>query len=147
MNEPMAPSPNCVALAKQFEGCRLEQYLCPAGKVTIGYGHTGFDVTEGMVIDQAKAEEFLMEDLADAAKYVNRLVIPQLNQNQFDACVDFVFNCGAGNFEKSTLLKKLNAQDWAGASLEFGRWIKSLGKELPGLIKRRAAEVELFNKE
>ena len=142
----MNVSPNCAAITKQFEGCQLEAYQCPAGKWTVGYGHTGPDVYKGLKIDQARADQLLMLDLQSAQNTVNNLVEPQISQNQFDALCDFVFNVGAGNFGTSTLLKKVNAQDYAGALQEFPKWNKGGGKVLPGLTKRRAAEAELFAK-
>ena len=143
----MTVSANCAAITKKFEGCRLDPYVCPAGKLTIGYGHTGADVKEGMRIDQAKADQFLMSDLASAQNTVNAMVEVPLNQNQFDALCDFVFNCGAGNFKSSTLLKLINQKKFDEAKLEFARWNKGGGKVLPGLVARRAAEAALFVKE
>jgi lysozyme len=135
-------------LTKVSEGERLKAYLCPAGRLTIGYGHTGPDVTEGMVIDEAKAEALLAADLAHAGEGVTRAVKVALNDNQYAALCDFVFNLGAGAFGGSTLLKKLNAGDYAGAAEEFLKWDKAtvngVKKALPGLTKRRAAEKVLF---
>lgn len=142
----MNVSPNCATITKQFEGCKLEAYKCPAEKWTIGYGHTGPDVYEKLKIDQARADQLLMLDLQSAQSTVNNLVEPQITQNQFDALCDFVFNCGAGNFKSSTLLKLVNEKKFDEAALEFGKWTKGGGKVLPGLVKRRAAEAELFSK-
>jgi len=142
----MSVSPNCAAITKQYEGCRLMAYLCPAEKWTIGYGHTGPDVYEGLTIDQSRADQLLMLDLIGAQNTVNNLLEVQLNQNQFDALCDFVFNCGAGNFKSSTLLKLVNQKNFEEAAKEFAKWTKGGGKVLPGLVKRRAAEAELFSK-
>jgi len=139
-------SASALDLAKQFEGCRLEAYLCPAEKWTVGYGHTGPDVYKGLTISQDRAEQLLKLDMQGAQSTVNNMVEPQINQNQFDALCDFVYNCGAGNFQSSTLLKLVNAKDFKGAKDEFGKWTKGGGKVLPGLTKRRAAEAELFAK-
>lgn len=147
MKNIMVPSANCAAITKEFEGCKLATYICPAGKLTIGYGHTGPDVTEGMTITQEQADDLLMKDLTVAAKPINLFVSQELTQNQFDALCDFVYNCGSGNFLHSTLLKCVNRADWPGAILEFGKWTKAAGKELPGLVKRRAAEAALFARE
>ena len=84
-------------------------------------------------------------DNAEAA--INGRVTVPLTQPQFDALVSFVFNVGAGAFRKSTLLKKLNAGDYAEATAEFPRWVKGGGKTLPGLVVRRAAEMLLFGSE
>jgi lysozyme len=146
MMKRMSVSSNCTAITKQFEGCKLEAYLCPAEKWTIGYGHTGPEVHQGLKIDQARADQYLLIDIQGAQSTVNNLVAVQLNQNQFDALCDFVFNCGAGNFQQSTLLKLVNEKKFAEAALEFGKWTKGGGKVLPGLVKRRAAEAELFSK-
>jgi len=142
----MNVSLNCAAITKQFEGCKLEAYKCPAEKWTIGYGHTGPDVYDKLKIDQARADYLLMLDLQSAQNTVNNMVEPQINQNQFDALCDFVFNCGAGNFQHSTLLKLVNDKKFDDAVLEFSKWTKGGGKVLPGLVKRRAAEAELFSK-
>lgn len=130
-------------IVKEFEGLRLEAYKCPADVWTIGYGHTR-GVIPGDVITEKEAEIFLAEDLEDAESAVNEYVEVKLNQNQFDALVSFVYNLGAGNFKSSTLLRKLNAGDYLGAANEFKRWNKAGGKVLNGLVRRRAAECNLF---
>lgn len=113
---------------------------------TIGWGHTGPEVHEGLTINLSHAEKLLAQDLLSAERSVNRYTEAELNQNQFDALVSFVFNCGVGNFSTSTLLKKLNDKDYAGAAKEFERWNKSKGKVLGGLTRRRKMEAELFSK-
>lgn len=125
------------------EGLRLEAYLCPAGVWTIGYGHTK-GAKPGMTITRQRAEALLKEDLLTAENTVNRLYL-KLNQNQFDALVSFVFNVGSGNFLRSTLLKKIqaNANDPAIAA-EFNKWNRGGGRVLPGLVKRRQQEAELY---
>ena len=95
-------------LIKEFEGCQLEAYLCPAGVPTIGYGHTR-SAKLGQIISQADADALHREDLADSEDAVDRLVTAQINDNQFSALVSFTFNIGAGAFERSTLLSMLNA--------------------------------------
>lgn len=130
-------------IVKEFEGLRLEAYKCPADAWTIGYGHT-LGVIPGDVITEKEAEILLAEDLEDAESAVNEYVKVKLNQNQFDALVSFVYNLGAGNFKSSTLLRKLNAGDYLGAANEFKRWNKAGGKVLNGLVRRRAAECNLF---
>lgn len=131
-------------LIQSFEGCKLNAYVCPAGVLTIGWGHTGKDVTPGQCISQARADELLAQDLAPRERDVERLVKVPLTQHQFDALVSFVYNLGAGALAGSTLLKKLNAGNYAGAADEFLKWNKAGGKVLPGLSRRRAAERELF---
>jgi len=140
-------SKNGLHLTENFEGLRLTAYPDPATNGdpwTIGYGHTGTEVHQGMTITQEQAEEFLMQDVQKAVQTVNSKVHTDLTQNEFDALVDFVFNCGAGNFAGSTLLRKINAGDMEGAALEFEKWTHADGKVMAGLIKRRHAEAVLF---
>lgn len=133
-----------IELIKRHEGCVLKAYRCPAGVMTIGYGHTG-DVRPGMVISANKALEYLRRDLNIAEACVNAAIVTPLTQNQFDALCSLVYNVGCGAFLRSTLLKKIkvNPSDEAIGD-EFKRWVCSSGKTLPGLIKRRAAESELY---
>lgn len=132
-----------IELIKNSESCRLEAYLCPAQIPTIAYGKTK-GVKLGMKISQSQAEEFLRQDLAEFEEGVKKLVKVPLTDNQFSALVSFSYNLGLGALSKSTLLKKLNAKDYAGAATEFKRWVRGGGKVLPGLVKRRAAEKALF---
>ena len=131
------------ALIREFEGLRLEAYKCPAGVLTIGYGHTS-GVKEGMSITEAEAEQLLDADVESAAAQVKSAVKVELNANQLDALIDFVFNLGIGNLRSSTLLKKLNARDYSGAAEEFSKWIYSGKTVLPGLVRRREIEKQLF---
>lgn len=133
-------------LIMSFEGCRLEAYLDAANIWTIGYGHTGSDVHRGLKISDDRAEELLREDLAQAEAAVNKLVTMPLTQGQFDALVSFVFNVGAGAFGRSTLLKRLNADDFPAAVEQFDRWVYADGRKLRGLVSRRKTEAELFGK-
>lgn len=130
----------------KHEGCKLKAYVCPAGVLTIGYGHTGKDVKAGMEITQAEAERLLLSDMDKFCAAVERLVKVKLSDNQFAALVSLCFNIGDGAFGKSTLLKKLNAGDIIGATQEFPKWNKGGGKVLPGLVKRREDEQRLFIK-
>ena len=135
-------SQNGVNLIKSFEGCYTRAYWDKWGKVwTIGYGHTGKDVYSGLVISEQQAENLLKQDLKRFEGYVNnRKYVPQkLNQNQFDALVSFSYNCGQGNLKK--LVGKRNLSQIANELLEYN---KSKGKELKGLVRRRAAERQLF---
>lgn len=131
-------------LIKKFEGLRLKAYICPAGVLTIGYGSTGAHVKPGMVITAAEAEALLIKDLARFENAINRLVKVPLNQNQFDALASFIFNIGIGAFEKSTLLRLLNAKDYLKAADQFGRWTRGGGVVLEGLVRRRREEKNLF---
>lgn len=132
-----------IDLIKGFEGLRLEAYLCQAGIPTIGYGHTR-GVKLGQTITQEQADSFLLEDIHEFELAIQRLVYASITQNQFDALVSFTFNVGIGNLKKSTLLKKLNAKDIAGAANEFNKWIYAGGKKSKGLAKRRDKERLLF---
>ena len=140
-------SKNGLHLTENFEGLRLTAYPDPATNGdpwTIGYGHTGAEVHQGMTVTQEQAEEFLMQDVQKAVQTVNSKVHTDLTQNEFESLVDFVFNVGAGNFAGSTLLRKINAGDMEGAALEFEKWTHADGKVMAGLIKRRHAEAVLF---
>jgi lysozyme len=134
-------------LIKSFEGFRAIAYICPAGVPTIGYGTTrinGSRVKEGMKITSDEAEVFLEQDLKVFEDAINHNVLVEINQNQFDALVSFVYNVGIANFKKSTLLKKLNKGDYEEASNQLLRWTRAGGKVLNGLVRRREAEKELF---
>jgi lysozyme len=160
-------------LLKKAEGLELEAYPDPAsplGKAcqakklpmrryreitgwqnlkgdpwTIGYGHTGADVTPGKKITQSEADDLKRKDLAKFEQGVTNLVKVPVNENQFSALVSIAYNIGLGNLGSSTLLKKLNAKDYAGASAQFAAWNKAQGQILPGLVKRRADEAKLFD--
>jgi len=148
----MTASQNCINLIKMFEGYKPKAYLCPAGVPTIGYGSTmystGLKVKLGDTINEQQANELLMWELRNKAFSLHEL---HLNQNQFDACLSFVFNLGIGAFAKSTLKKKIlaNRQD-ATIKAEFMKWNKARvgGQliELKGLTRRRNAEAELYFK-
>ena len=130
-------------LIKQFEGLYLKAYSCPAGVPTIGYGHTA-GVAMGQSITQQQADDYLRRDVRQFERAVSRLVRVPLTQGQFDALVSFAFNLGEGALAQSTLLRLLNAGDYAGAAAQLDRWNKAGGRVLPGLVRRRAAERALF---
>lgn len=132
-------------LIKEFEGLRLQAYLCPAKVWTIGYGHTR-TVERGDVISQARAEALLAEDVAWVKDCVDVNVEVRLNANQVAALYSFIYNIGATAFFKSTMLRKLNKSDYEGAASEFKRWNKGGGVRLNGLVRRRVAEANLFRK-
>lgn len=141
----MKTGTNGINLIKSFEGLRLHAYRCPAGVWTIGYGHTK-GVKKGDMITELKAETLLIIDLQSFEYTINKLVKVPLTQEQFDSLASFVFNVGSANFQKSTLLRKLNNKDYNGAANEFGKWKYANKKVLPGLVKRREAEKNLFLK-
>lgn len=135
-----------VNLIKESEGLRLKAYLPTRDDVwTIGYGHTK-TAKPGMVITEKGAEELLKHDLAWVEAALKKHVKVPLTQNQYDALASFVYNLGATNFKRSTLLKKLNKKDYKGAADELLRWNKQKGKVLRGLTKRRQEERTLFLK-
>ena len=140
----MKTSPKGLALTEQFEGLSLTAYQDVVGVWTNGYGNT-HGVVPGSTITLDTAKLDLVNNIGEAETAVNQMVTVPLNQNQFDALVDFVFNLGAGNFKSSTLLRKLNLGDYAGASLELPKWDLAGGKVVQGLLRRRLAEQELFN--
>ena len=139
----MKTSARGIALIEQFEGCKLKAYKCPAGIWTIGIGHT-LNVHEGDVITQKKAENLLAIDLAATEISVERNVKGKIAQEMFDALVSLTFNIGIGHFVSSTVLRELNSCDYAAAADGFTLWNKGGGKVLPGLVKRRSAERQLF---
>lgn len=143
----MTPSENCESLTQSFESCSLVAYHGaddPENVWTIGWGET-IGVYQGMTCTQEWADSELLKDLTHAGLIVSRYVDVALNQNQFDALCDFVYNEGEGNFCHSTLLKRLNAGDFAGASAQFLVWDYANGQQSAGLERRRKAEQTLFN--
>ena len=144
----MKTSPSGLELIKEFEGLRLKAYKCPAAVWTVGFGHTSAAgdpvVTSGLVITKAEAEEILKCDLVQYEDAVRKLVKVVLTQSQFDALVSFTYNVGEAQFSRSTLLKRINAGRFDEVPAEFMKWIKGGGRELPGLVRRRRAEVKLW---
>ena len=131
-------------LVKRWEGCKLSAYLCPANVWTVGYGATGPDVRQGVVWTQEKAESRLRSDLSGFGARVDALVLVDLSAPQMASLAALAYNIGINAFRASTLLRKLNAGDYAGAAKEFDKWIRGGGRVLPGLVKRRADERALF---
>lgn len=139
----MKTSERGLALIRQFEGLRLSAYQDSVGVWTIGYGTTR-GVKPGQVITKSEADALLRADVQRFEVEVSRLVNVPVSQNQWDALISFTYNLGAANLESSTLLRLLNAGDYAGAAEQFPRWNKAGGKALKGLVSRRAAERALF---
>ena len=146
----MKTSQKAQEFIKRHELLRLKAYLCPAGVPTIGWGSTK-GVAMGMTITQEQAQARFEADLSAAEAAVEKLVDVPLTQGQFDALVSFVFNVGASNLAKSTLLRLLNDGRPATASMQFPMWCHArdpkTGKlvALPGLVKRRAEEKAMFD--
>lgn len=131
-----------IDVIKNFEGCQLVAYKCPAGVCTIGYGST-CGVTLGQKITLQEAEALLLKDLERFEENINNKKLC-LTQGQYDALVSFSFNVGIYALNRSTLLQKLKDGDINGAANEFLRWNKAGGRVLLGLVSRRKAERKLF---
>jgi len=138
-------------LCKRFEGFRAKPYLCPAGIPTIGYGSThyadGKKVTlNDSSISQEAANDLLMYELQHTylTGALRNCPVLATNERKCNAIVDFCYNLGVGRLQTSTLKRKINAQDWDGAKEQLMLWTKGGGKVLPGLLKRRQAEVTLL---
>lgn len=141
----MAWQPLAAKMVKEFEGCKLKAYLCPAGIATIGWGTTGPDVRLGMVWTQEQADERLLDDLSDFGDAVAKLVkTAPTTAHQWGALVSFAYNVGSDALRRSTLLRKHLEGDYAGAQAEFARWNKAGGKTLRGLTRRRKAEADMY---
>ena len=145
----MKASSGCIALIKAFEGFVPHPYQCPAGIWTIGYGSTRY--ADGKPVGQndkpiteTQAAEIVKQTLVQYEDCVNRYVTAPLNQQQFDALVDFAYNAGAQNLRTSNLLRYLNTGNYSAASQQFGKWVNGGGVRLSGLVKRREAERKLF---
>jgi len=135
--------PRGLELVKRYEQLRLRAYLpTPEDVPTIGWGHTR-GVALGLTCTPEQADVWLVEDLADAMSAVDEVPV-QLTQNQYDALVSFVFNCGTGAFRASTMRRLLDGGHYGLAAEQFARWNKQKGKVLNGLTKRRAEEAALF---
>ena len=130
-------------LIKVSEGLRLESYLCPANKWTIGYGHTS-TAHKSMKITEKQANKLLVKDLKWVKDTVDNSIGVELTTGQLEAVYSLVYNIGGSAWRKSTLLRKLNRRDYAGAAAEFNRWNKGGGQVLTGLVIRREAETKLF---
>jgi lysozyme len=146
----MRTSETMQEMIRNFEGLCLKAMRCPAGVLTIGYGHTGSDVKEGMTITKSRANEILSSDLSKFETSLNNMLTAAkvtLKQNQFDALISFVFNLGVGTLQRSTLWRKLKANpNDTTIPNEFRRYVYAAGKVLPGLVKRRDAEAKYYAK-
>jgi len=140
----------CIDLIISFEGIKLSPYVCPAGVVTIGAGTTryynGVKVSmSDLPITKEKAIEYLMHDLHQFELAVDAMAVDTVTQNQFNALVSFAYNLGSNALKGSTLLKKVNANpNDPTIAAEFAKWVNAGGKKLKGLVRRRAAESELY---
>ena len=145
----MKTSQRGLALIAEFEGLELKAYPDPGTggePFTIGYGHTG-GVKLGDTCTKAQALEWLAEDVVEAEEAIEKYVKVDLSQDQFDALVSFIFNCGAGNFKNSTMLSMINRGEFENAAAQFVRWNRAAGNVMVGLTRRRMAESSLFQSE
>lgn len=134
-----------VSLVKEHEGLRTAAYIDPVGIPTICYGHTGPEVRLGLRYTAAKCEVILLNDIATHRKGLAKCVHVPLTRNQWDGLTSFAFNVGVSKACRSTMVRKVNAGDIAGASAEFPKWRYAGGQALPGLITRRRNERALFD--
>ncbi|MEL6494093.1 MAG: lysozyme [Cyanobacteria bacterium J06623_7] len=144
-SEAMKISAKGVALIKRWEGCRLTAYQCSAHVWTIGYGHTQ-GVKRGDKITRRQAERLFLTDIPVYEQIIHQHVTVELNQNQFDALVSFVYNVGETAFKNSTLLKLLNQSKYDKAAKQLFRWVRAGGRRIEGLANRRNEEYQLFTK-
>lgn len=140
----LKPSEECVKLIEEFEGFRSEAYQDSVGVWTIGFGSTR-GVKPGDTITHHEAKERMLEELDRYYATAIRIHVKvPVTQSMFDSMCSFCYNVGQGNFSNSTLLKKLNKEDYQGSSEEFTKWVYAGGKQLAGLVRRRKAERALF---
>jgi lysozyme len=139
--DPLSPA---VRIIKKYEGCRLTAYRDPVGIWTIGYGQTA-GVHQGMVITQAEADADLLKEITQRANFVNKVVTAGINDNELCALISFCYNVGNGALQRSSLLRKLNADyPREEVAAEFLKWDRAGGKVLLGLTRRRRSERLLF---
>ena len=143
--EQMKISNKGIALIREFEGCRLQSYRCSAGVWTIGYGHTGKDIKEGMTITQQEADDWLIVDCNRVLQMLRDTLRVPIRQNQLDALVSLGFNIGTEALRKSTLMSLVNRNpDDLNIPEQFDRWVYASGKVVNGLVRRRKAEGRLY---
>lgn len=138
-----------ISVMHEFEGLKLDAYLCPANVPTIGWGNTRYEdgtpVKMGESISRERADELFKNIAENFSLGVKKLVSTELSENQFSSLVCFAYNVGLANLGRSTLLKKVNANpNDPSIREEFLRWNKAGGKELAGLTRRRKAEADLY---
>jgi lysozyme len=148
----MKASQNAIELIKRFEGCRYNPYRDSVGLWTVGYGHLigdGKSLPSGYnrVFTQKEIDDLLVNDFTRFESGINMLIRVPLSQNKFDALCSFCYNLGMGTFQKSTLLKDINASMWDAAANDILKFHFAGGVSIPGLVKRRQAEHDLFIKE
>ena len=144
-SNPTRTSQDGIDLIKSFEGLELTSYIDAVGVLTIGYGHTGSDVYQGQVITEQQAEDLLKKDLQRFEKDVSRLIEVPFTQHEYDATVSFTYNVGSGALTDSTFRRRINRGDNKELCFreEFPKWVNGNNGPLPGLVRRREAEIEL----
>lgn len=138
---------NAIDLIKKYEGFRPQSYQDSVGVWTIGYGTTrinGQPVKAGMTITEDRALELVRAEVNKLWTNIESILTVRLNENQMNALVDFAYNLGFNALKTSTLMRYVNQSKFEQAALEFGKWVYAGGKVLPGLVKRREAEKQLF---
>jgi lysozyme len=140
----MQHSQTATTMIEGFEGLRLTAYQDQGGVWTVGFGHTGPEVVEGLTITLDQANGLMNADITKFDDYLNKVVTVPLNQNQFDALISLTYNIGDGHFQSSTVLRKLLLEDYSGAADAFLMWNKIAGNVSVGLTRRREAEKALF---
>lgn len=141
----MQPNIACVNLIKEFEGCKLTAYPDQGGRYTIGWGTAAPWVTEGMTCTQQQADAWLMQDVQNVAAALSRMIKVIVNENKFSALVSWAYNCGLGNAANSSLIARLNEGHPEEVPAQLERWNKVGGVIDAGLVRRRAAEVALWD--
>lgn len=134
----------CVKALRELEGCHLEPYRCPGGKNTIGVGHVILPSEDFDKITELEADNLLIRDIMKVQKSIDRLVKIPLKKCQRIALTLFIFNIGAGAFQRSTLRQKINAEEHDLVREEFLKWVFAAGKKNRGLIRRREFEANIY---
>jgi len=138
-----------LAIIKRYEGWSSKVYLCPASRYTIGWGST-WDIKGNPVtanhpdIDEEQGTALLRREITHVEKAINKLITAELTPNMFSAIASWVFNCGTGAMQRSTLRMKLNRGRYEEAADEFPKWCRAGGRKLKGLVRRRESEKQLF---
>lgn len=130
-------------LIKLFEGCVLKPYYCPAGVLSCGWGSTGYGIIPGQPWTQEYADARMMQDAKRFALAAMKLC-PELTGARLSAIADFAYNLGVGQLSASTLRKKINAGQHEAVPAELRKWVNGGGKRLPGLVRRREAEIKVY---
>ena len=143
-NDQLRISDDGLDLIRHFEGCYTTKYICPAGVWTIGYGHTRSGVQESP-ITRERADQLLREDMPIYEAEIKGMVTVPLRQHEFDALVSLAFNVGGTKLARSRTIAELNAGNHIQMKVEWAEWRKADGVVMPGLVRRREAEIDMFS--